>query len=206
MGPLNRNSTIFRAAPRGCAPLGVFSPFGQRVFSLFWPYIYMGRGYPKIFLPKISQILCSLIFEITPWAGNASLKKFFHKYRFYEEPVFFFFDLSSSNKNLGIPNPYSTKEKKLELAMWSSPKAVLARKKSIFRFFRAFQVQKIAIFWFHKLAKVKNRQKTKNFKNPLPYFFQAWAEEHFGILHVGVEKFLNLWITLLVTPAQNFFI
>ena len=48
-------------------------------------------GTQKIFLPKISQILCTLIFEITPWVGNASLKNFFHKYRFYEEPVFFFF-------------------------------------------------------------------------------------------------------------------
>ena len=89
----------------------------------------MGRGYPKNFLTKISQILCSLIFKITPWVGNASLKKFFHKYRFYEEPVFFFLDLSSSNKNLGIPNPYSTKEKKLVLDTCKLTKAVLVRKK-----------------------------------------------------------------------------
>ena len=86
----------------------------------------MGRGYPKNFFTEISQILCSLIFKITLWVGNASPEKIFHKYMFYEEPVFFFLYLRSSNKNLGIPNPYSTKEKKLVLDMCKLTKAVLA--------------------------------------------------------------------------------
>ena len=125
-------------------------------------------------------------------------RNFFHKYMFFEEPVFFFFSIYYIVfQFFTFSTLFVTKIKKLDLDICKNLSLSFSKKKLliIFMSLTSSKIDRFSIFQSSKghICAIKTK-----IKNPAPTNGQASYEEHFCPKHALAEKSPQFVISILV--------